>query len=108
MGRGGSAGKRTELDQSLALRYTSSGGSSAKRWQSAIHSIAAWSRALAVWEFTRDDAMHVVGRCRDQAGHGLYIDAPWPGAGAEYAVRFSDDRQHALAERWPASGTPAS
>lgn len=98
MGRGGSAGKRDELYQSLALRYTSSGGSSARRWQSAIGSIRAWSKALSVWEFTRDDGLNVLARCKDEVGHGLYIDAPWPTAGHDYAVRFGDDRQAALAE----------
>jgi hypothetical protein len=47
MGRGGHAGKRGEFDQSLSLRWTSSGGDSAVRFRSATESLRDWHRALA-------------------------------------------------------------
>lgn len=88
MGRGGHAGKQTEFTQGLALRYTSSGGDSAKRFRTAIESLDAWHLALRIWSFDCVDGMTVLARVRDQASHGIYCDPPWPDAGNEYAHRF--------------------
>ncbi len=97
MGRGGHAGKKTEFTQGLALRFTSSGGGSAKRFRSAVESVRAWTKALALWEFTRLDCFEFLQRVRDQLDHGLYVDAPWPDAGDEYEHPFVDKKQRQLA-----------
>lgn len=89
MGRGGNAGKITEFGQSLSTRWSSSGGSSARRFQSAIDSLRGWADALATWEFTTIDAIDFIGSVEDTEGHGLYLDPPWPDVGEEYAHRVS-------------------
>lgn len=98
MGRGGHAGKQREFDQSLALRWTSSGGDSAVRFRSAIASLRDWHRALRNWSFTCIDAFAFIDKARDADGHGLYVDAPWPDAGDEYRHAFTHEQQGRLAE----------
>jgi len=97
MGRGGNAGRDGEFDQSLALRFTASGGSSAKRFQSAVDSLVAWQDALKSWEFSTVDAIGFIDRVRDEPGYAVYIDAPWPDAGLDYKHPFSDKLQAVLA-----------
>lgn len=97
MGAGGIAGKATEFKGAISTRWTSSGGDSARRFRSAAASIEWWSRALAPWSFEVCDAFGFLARCRDEDGHGLYIDAPWPDAGAEYKHPFTWDHVRRLA-----------
>lgn len=99
MGRGGHAGKDTEFTQGLAVRWTASGGDSAVRFRSAIESLHAWHLALKKWQFERSDCFDFLDRVKDEAGHGLYVDAPWPDEGIEYKHKFDDDQQTKLAER---------
>lgn len=98
MGRGGHAGKGSEFTQGLALRFTSSGGDSARRYRSAVESLRAWGEALKGWQFIRCDVFDFLDRVRDSADHGLYIDAPWPDAGEEYRHSFGDSQQRRLME----------
>lgn len=98
MGPGASAGKTTEFARNISTRFTASGGSSAKRYRSAVESLAAWHQALKKWEFTTIDAFDFIARVRDEEGHGLYIDAPWPDAGNDYRNAFNDAQQQRLAE----------
>lgn len=93
MCRGGQAGKKTEFTQGLAVRFTSSGGGSRRRFQSAAESLDAWHRVTKCWEFTRMHVFDFLRRCADRPDHGLYIDAPWPVVGAEYRHGFSDRDQ---------------
>jgi len=88
MGRGGHSGKQYEFTQGLSVRRTSSGGDSAVRFRSAQDSLRAWNRALRRWNFTTDDGIEFVQAVRDQEGHGIYVDAPWPDLGEEYRVQF--------------------
>lgn len=94
MGRGGEGGKTGELQQPLSTRWTSSGGSSARRFQSAIDSLDAWREALKGWEFSCMDGLAFLDRCKDQPGHGVYIDSPWPDAGKDYKHRVDDRTFH--------------
>ncbi len=98
MGRGGHAGKRGEFAQTLSLRWTSSGGDSAVRLRSAVHSLRQWHRALHNWSFSCLDAFDFTGRVKDADGHGLYVDAPWPDAGEAYRHGFTEREQVRLAE----------
>ncbi len=98
MGRGGHAGKKHEFDQKLSLRWTSSGGDSSVRFRGAIESLREWQAALRKWSFSCLDAFEFTAHVRDVKGHGLYVDAPWPGAGEEYRHGFSPNQQAALAE----------
>lgn len=98
MTRGGHSGKRGELDQSLATRYTSSGGDSAVRFRSAVSSLAAWRDALDGWTFECIDWREMLSRVRDEPGHGIYCDPPWPDAGEEYQHRFTESDHRDLAD----------
>lgn len=98
MGRGGQAGTDREFDQSLSLRWTSSGGDSAVRFRSATESLRDWHRALRGWSFSSFDAFEFIANVRDADGHGLYVDAPWPDAGEGYQHSFTRDQQIKLAE----------
>jgi len=95
MGRGGAMGKVGEFDQSLAVRMTSSGGSSAKRWRSAVESLRPWGRAFASWSFVVRDGLSLLDDVTDNANHGIYLDPPWPDAGDDYRhsmpVKMHDD-----------------
>lgn len=97
MTRGGMAGRSNEFAQSMSFRWTSSGGDSAKRYRSIVESLDGWSIALRPWSFSVADAFEILPNVRDERGHGVYVDAPWPEAGNEYACRFTVGRQKALA-----------
>lgn len=99
MGRGGQAGTKSEFNQSLAVRWGATGGTSARRFQSAIESLAAWGKALGPWEFVCLDAFAFLDLCKDRPGHAVYVDAPWPDAGDGYKHRFPDVMQRRLAIR---------
>lgn len=100
MGPGSNAGKAVEFTRHLSSRFTSSGGGSARRFTSAVESLPAWHHALrGTWEFTTVDAFAFIERVRDEKGHGLYIDAPWPDAGNEYRHPLDDARQERLARK---------
>ncbi|GMU38257.1 MAG: hypothetical protein AMXMBFR22_24480 [Phycisphaerae bacterium] len=98
MGRGGQAGTDREFDQSLSLRWTSSGGDSAVRFRSAVDSLRTWHEALRRWSFTCIDAFEFTHKVRDAEGHGLYVDAPWPDAGEGYRHGFTPEQQIRLAD----------
>lgn len=97
MGRGGYAGRGGELTQSIAVRYTASGGSSAKRWRSAVESLPAWGTVLSRWQFVCESAFDVLARLKPQEKAGLYLDPPWVGAGDEYIHRFTTEQHIKLA-----------
>lgn len=99
MARGGQAGKRTEFTGGVSIRYSATGGDSAKRWQSAIESLPAWHRELRRWSFARLDAFEMLCRVSDEPRYGLYCDPPWVGAGDAYAHSFDELDHRRLAHR---------
>ena len=88
MGRSGKAGTKTEFSGKIPVRWTASGGGSAIRYVSAVRSIPAIGRKLQRCEFTCMDAFEMIEKVKDLPTHCLYIDCPWPEAGAEYAHNF--------------------
>lgn len=90
MGRGGEAGKTREFSQNLAFRFSSSGGASSTRYRSAVESLEAWGHALRDWEFCTMDAIEFLDRIKDDPGHGVYVDPPWPMLGDEYKHSVSE------------------
>jgi DNA adenine methylase len=97
MGRGGYAGRAGELTQSLSIRWTASGGSSAKRWRSAIESLPAWSEVLSRWQFVCMDAFDVLAGLKPQERAGLYLDPPWVDLGDRYCHAFTEASHRRLA-----------
>lgn len=97
MGQGAAAGKVTEFRGDLSVRWTSSGGDSAKRFASAAASLHAWGRSFSNWNFMVCNAFEFLPRIVDDASHGVYADPPWPDAGKEYKHRFTLQDQRNLA-----------
>lgn len=97
MGRGGYSGRGGELTQSISVRYTASGGSSAKRWRSAVESLRAWGKVLERWQFVCEDAFKFIARLKPQDRAGIYADPPWVDAGDEYIHRFTTAQHVKLA-----------
>jgi site-specific DNA-adenine methylase len=102
MGRGGDALTTGELTGALPVRWNANGGGSNKRYRTAIEGLESWGRAFRRCEFTSLDALEFVATfCvrSDRTDSGIYCDPPWPDAGEEYAVGFTDEQQRDLALR---------
>lgn len=99
MGRGGKAGTTGEFSGSLPIRWNANGGGSNRRYRTAIEALDTWGETFRRCEFVCMDAFEFLGKCRDAAETGIYVDAPWPDAGEEYQHRFSADDQSRLADR---------
>lgn len=99
MGRSGKAGTDGELKGGLPVRWEAGGGDSAVRYRSAVKSILAWRKILERCTFTCLDAFAFLDKCKDAAGHAIYVDAPWPDDGDGYAHKFDHAKQVKLAEK---------
>jgi site-specific DNA-adenine methylase len=93
MGRSALAGTPGELNSGLALRYDAGGGDSAKRYRSAVESLAAWEASLQRCSFACEDFRGVLARVSDAGGTGVYADPPFPEDGDAYLHAFSE-RDH--------------
>lgn len=107
MGRGATAGSRSELTSGLALRSCGHGGDPVTRYRSAVESLQAWSQALRRCMFARESCWETIPRVRERAKAlikqdlppklGLYCDAPWPDDGDAYVHGFTEADQRRLA-----------
>lgn len=97
MGYGARCGQPHEFKQSLSVRWTSSGGDSAKRFRSAIESLPMWHDALKNWQFECIDGFEFIARSKDEPGHALYVDAPWWEHGRKYTHAFKAEDHGRLA-----------
>jgi site-specific DNA-adenine methylase len=93
------SGTKDEFKQGVSIRYTSSGGSSVKRFRSAIESMGEWAECLKNWEFSCIDAMKFIDKSHDKDQHGIYADPPWPEDGDRYSVVFTEEDQRSLASK---------
>lgn len=99
MGRGGCAGTDGEFDSKISLRYDANGGDSNVRYRSAASSMKAWHEILKGANFTCEDFRAVLAKTKDNKGHAIYADAPWPDAGDGYKHKFVERDQRDLASR---------
>lgn len=97
LGRNGVAGTQS-YNQGFCVRYTSRGGDSATRWQSAILSIPAWRRRLANVTVLQRNAFDLLEKIEDRKGTAIYIDPPYLEKGAKYIHDFDDSEHKRLAE----------
>ena len=99
MGHGGRAGTAEEFDGGLSYRFTAGGGGSGVRYVSFVRSLLEWRRILREGrvEFNTLHWVKFLAKCRDQVGHGYYVDSPWPDAGHGYKHAFLQDDHRALA-----------
>ncbi len=99
MGRGGNAGTDSEFTQGMSVRWNANGGDSCTRFRSAADSLDAWTAALKPWNFVTQDCFEFLDNAsKDDDGHGLYCDPPWPGPGDKYTHRFGEAQQRRLAD----------
>lgn len=94
MGRSGNAGKARELAGHLPVRRNANGGDSNTRYRSAIRSIEAFQSVMTHCNFVCEDCFEFLAKCNDTSDVGLYLDPPWPDAGAEYLHRVDDSTFH--------------
>jgi hypothetical protein len=99
MGRSGKAGTDGEFKGKLPVRWNANGGDSAVRYQSAVASLVAWRRILRRCNFTTLDCFEFLDTCKDEDGHGIYADPPFPGPGDAYCHNFTEKQQRQLADR---------
>jgi DNA adenine methylase len=97
LGRNGVAGTLS-YNQGFCVRYTSSGGHAAKRWNSAVHSIPAWRHRLANVTILQRDAFELLERIEDRKGTVIYVDPPYLKKGAKYIHDFEPENHYRLAE----------
>lgn len=93
MGRASKAGTKGEFKGGLSVRYEAGGGDSAVRWSNAGRGIAVWRRIfIPRVTFSCIDGFKFLAKCKDQEGHGLYLDPTFPDAGDPY--KFKLDLKH--------------
>jgi site-specific DNA-adenine methylase len=84
MNRANKAGIDDEFNGKLCVRWNASGGDSAIRFRSAVKSLSAWREIMRRCTFTCRDAFEWLPEVKDEHGHGLYCDPPFPVAGRRY------------------------
>lgn len=98
-GRSGKAGTDAEFTGNLPVRWTSSGGDSNTRFRSAAESLEEWGRIMRRCNFICLDVFDFLMKVKDQKGHGLYLDPPFPEVGDVYAHKFDEAKHRQLAAR---------
>ncbi len=97
MGRSGRGGTDTELRGKLPVRWNAAGGDSCTRYRTAVESLRTWREVMARCNFLVSDVFDFLERVKDQAGHGIYLDPPFPGVGDEYSHQFDAASHRRLA-----------
>lgn len=78
-------------------RYTSNGGSPAKRFNSAVSSLPAWRRRLSNVVVLNEDGIALLERIEDKIGTVIYADPPYLVKGAKYEHDFASADHQRLA-----------
>jgi site-specific DNA-adenine methylase len=93
------AGTKSEFRQPLASRRTTTGGSSIRRWRSAVDGLQYWRQVIyGRCEFECLEWRHWMVKVRDELNHAIYADPPWFDSGGEYAHAFTEQDHRDLAE----------
>ncbi len=93
MTRSGTAGTPAEKTGKLALRWSASGGDSARRYQSAIDSLPEWCEHFQRCTFSCLDAFEFLDKCQDKPKHGIYCDPPFISDGRKYTHNAGDEEE---------------
>lgn len=96
IGRKGKGGTK-QIGGMPSLRRTANGGGNASRLCAAAADLEEWARLFRKCEFESLDFRDQLPKVADEPGCGLYVDAPWFGAGKHYQVNFTDDCHRDLA-----------
>ena len=98
MGRNGIAGTDCEFKTGLSVRWNATGGDSAIRFRGAIEALRDWRKVFTRCTFLTLDVFDFLDKVKDEPGHGLYCDPPFPGPGDDYKHKFTEAHQRRLAE----------
>lgn len=98
LGRSAKAGTDSEFSGGLPVRWTSSGGDSNTRFRSATSALLKWRKIMQRCNFVCMDYAEFLGSVKDQAGHAVYLDPPWPDDGDKYKHKFSEGDQRNVAK----------
>lgn len=99
MARSATAGTDREFSGGLALRWEAGGGDSAKRFYNAAKGLAEWWAIMQRCTFSTLDFFEWIEMVKDAVGHGVYIDAPFPGPGDKYKHKFGVEQIRRMAAR---------
>lgn len=98
MTRHGQAGTDGEFKAGLAIRWNAAGGDNVKHFLGGYAAFDEWQKHMRRCTFTTLDCFDFLAKCKDESGHGIYCDPPFPGPGDGYTHKFSPDRHARLAE----------
>jgi DNA adenine methylase len=87
--RHGSAGTDGEFKSGLSLRWNADGGDSCAHFRGATKALVGWRRILDRANFATLDFREFLAKCKDEPGHGIYCDPPFPGPGDGYKHKFT-------------------
>lgn len=99
LSRNGSAGTKGEFNAPQSVRWDAGGGDSATRFRNATEGLAAWQQVMRRCNFVRVDALNFLSNVKDEDGHGVYCDPPFPEVGDSYKYAFDVGDQHRLAKK---------
>lgn len=99
MARNSTAGTKTEFNAGPSVRWEAGGGDSVVRFRNATESLADWHKVMRRCTFVTDDVFDFLDKVKDQTGHGLYLDPPFPGPGDKYKHTFGEVVHRRLAEQ---------
>lgn len=90
MGRSGQAGTKNDGGK-MAIRYTSNGGATARRFVTAVDSLDAFIDRLRPFQILNEDMFKLIPKWEDKKGAVLFLDAPYYDKGAEYLYDFTHE-----------------
>lgn len=99
MSRNGTAGTKGEFKAGQSVRWDAGGGDSATRFRNATAALAEWLPIMRRCNFVRMCVFEFLELVQDHAGHGVYLDPPFPDVGDSYKHWFSMAHQFDLSER---------
>lgn len=95
-GRNGVCGTQS-YNQGFSIRYTSRGGSTAKRWHSAVECIPAWHERLRAMTILNRDGFELLEKLDDAEKCVIYCDPPYLQKGFRYVHDFETEDHERLA-----------
>jgi site-specific DNA-adenine methylase len=90
IGRKGKGGTK-HIGGMPSIRRTANGGGNASRLCAAAADLEGWAKLFRKCEFESIDFRDQLPKVADEPGCGIYVDAPWFGAGKNYQCNFTDD-----------------
>lgn len=81
-----------------SVRRTANGGTNASRIRAAADDLTEWAKQFERCEFESVCFRELLPKVADKEGCGIYVDAPWFGAGRNYLHSFTEQDHRDLAE----------